>query len=79
MCRPRLAVLFRLYRVRLLDFDNAGGSVKFLCDALRAEGVIPDDDPGSITGTVEQVKVLRKAEERTEVEIRQEAHSAAPS
>jgi hypothetical protein len=53
---------------RLLDIDNLAGGTKALLDALRYEGVIHDDDPGSIDFEVRQEKVKR-ADIGTEVTI----------
>jgi Holliday junction resolvase RusA-like endonuclease len=53
---------------RLLDLDNLAGGTKALLDALRYEGVIQDDDPGSIDFEVRQEKVKR-ADIGTEITI----------
>lgn len=47
-------------RKRLIDIDNA--CLKFAIDALRHAGVIPDDDPGTVS----------------EVVFRQEKHKGQP-
>lgn len=65
----RIKVSYRLFRVRLLDVDNAPGSTKDCTDGLCRCGLIPGDDPASITLHVEQEKVKTYAEERTEIEI----------
>lgn len=64
----RIGVRFVLFRNRLLDPDNAAGSVKDLLDGLRRAALIPEDDWHTITLQVEQVKCAKK-DERTEVEI----------
>ncbi len=53
---------------RLLDIDNLAGGTKALLDALRYEGAIQDDDPGSIDFEVRQEKVKR-ADIGTEITI----------
>jgi len=45
--------------VRLLDADNLCGGVKFLLDACRYEGLIPEDNPQAIHLIVRQRKVKR--------------------
>lgn len=64
----RIGVRFTLYRQRLLDPDNAAGSVKDLLDGLRRAALIPEDDWHTIALQVEQVK-CKRAEERTVVEV----------
>jgi hypothetical protein len=66
---PRLVLRFTRFAVSLLDFDNGAGGCKFLCDALRYEKLIPDDDPGSIDFQFRQVKVDTFAEEGVEIVI----------
>ena len=61
-------VRFTLYRNRLLDPDNAAGSVKDLLDGLRHARLISGDEWHTITLQVEQVK-CKRAEERTVVEV----------
>ena len=46
--------------VRLLDADNLCGGVKFLLDACRYEGLIPEDNPQAIVLIVRQRKVKMK-------------------
>lgn len=62
--------LVRIVRcgTRLLDKDNLYGSVKYLCDGLRYEGLIRADDPEAIELVVQQRKV-RKGETGTEITI----------
>ena len=64
----RLSVRFVRRGTRLLDCDNLAGGCKAILDALRYEGVIINDDPGSIVLAFEQVKVP-KAETGTEIYI----------
>lgn len=56
-------------RVRICDPDNLVGGQKHLIDALRITGVIPEDDPFSITLQVTQKKVSSYKDEKTWVEI----------
>lgn len=46
--------------VRLLDADNLCGGVKYLLDACRYEGLIPEDNPEAICLIVRQRKVKMK-------------------
>lgn len=62
-------VSFTLFRVSLLDIDAQWGSVKDLLDGLQIAGIIPGDRVGQITLHVEQEKVKRRSEERTEIQI----------
>jgi hypothetical protein len=52
---------------RLRDADNT--VVKWLVDSLRYHGIIADDDPGSITLEVRQVKVGSKKFQGTLIEV----------
>ena len=45
------------YGAKLLDIDNGVGGCKPLIDALRYEGLIPEDDPGTIELIFRQRKV----------------------
>lgn len=56
------------YGAKLLDIDNGVGGCKPLIDALRYEGLIPEDDPGTIELIFRQRKVP-KDERRTEIII----------
>lgn len=68
--RPRHHVRIKSSRVRLLDVDNLYGGCKHLIDSLRLTGIIPDDDPASITLEVTQEKIKGYANEQTEVEVK---------
>jgi len=62
------------FRVRVTSFrrrltDQANLAPKFFIDCLRYAGVIPDDSPQAIDYTITQVKVRKKEEERTEIEV----------
>lgn len=68
--RPRHHVRIISRRVRLLDIDNLYGGCKHLIDSLRLAGIIPDDDPASISLEVTQEKIKGYANEQTEVEVK---------
>lgn len=68
--RPRLRVTITSYRCRLLDADNL--CPKFLIDALRYKGKIPDDSPDHIILELRQEKIATKTQEGTLVEIWQD-------
>lgn len=53
---------------KLLDIDNGVGGCKPLIDALRYEGLIPEDDPGTIELIFRQRKV-KAADRGTEILI----------
>lgn len=63
----RCAVSIVSYRRRLCDPDGLIG--KWFLDAIRFAGLIREDDAGSITYTISQVKVRTKDEEGTEIVI----------
>ena len=65
---PRYRVTITRYGSKLLDIDNGAGGCKPLLDAIRYEGLIPDDDPGTIDFVFRQQKV-KKDQRRTEVVI----------
>lgn len=69
-CSPRHHVRIKSFRVRLLDVDNLYGGCKHLIDSLRLTGIIPDDDPASISLEVTQEKIKGYANEQTEVEVK---------
>ncbi len=54
---------------KLQDFDNFVGGTKPLTDQLRYAGILPDDDPASITSEFIQSKCKHKHEEGTTVQI----------
>lgn len=56
----RTVVRITRFGIRLLDADNLCGGVKFLLDACRYEGLIPEDNPGAIRLIVAQRKVKMK-------------------
>lgn len=66
---PRYRVSFLLKRVSLLDGDNKYGAVKYVLDALRYEGLIPDDKESDIDLNVKQLRVPHYIEEGTEISI----------
>src|SRR5882724_2192769 len=53
----RVALRYRIFRVRPQDIDNAYGSTKQVTDALVLSGLICGDDPTRIKTTIEQEKV----------------------
>lgn len=63
-----IAVRITRYGSRFLDADNCNSSVKFVCDALRYSGLIPDDNPEAIELQVSQRKI-KKALRGTLIEI----------
>lgn len=63
----RFRVCVTSYRRRLCDLDNL--APKYLIDCLRYAGIIPEDTPQAIDYSVRQVKVRKKEEERTEIEV----------
>jgi hypothetical protein len=65
---PRYRVTITRYGSKLLDIDNGAGGCKPLLDAIRYEGLIPDDDPGTIDFVFRQQKV-KKDQRRTKVLI----------
>src|SRR6266404_3872905 len=60
----RVALRYRIFRVRPQDIDNAYGSTKQITDALVLSGLIQNDDPTQIKTTIEQEKVAHFANER---------------
>ena len=68
--RPRFCVTITRFGSRPLDVDNGAGGCKPLLDAIRYEGLIPDDDPSSIEFIFRQYQV-KKPHRRTEVLIEQ--------
>ena len=69
--RERSFVRITRYSCRPLDIDNFAGGCKPLIDQLRYAGIIRDDNPEAIQVEFLQFKVAHKAQERTEVEIKQ--------
>lgn len=63
-----ITVIITRYGPKLLDVDNLAGGCKPLIDALRYEGVIPNDDPGTIELVFRQFKAP-KDEQGTSVII----------
>lgn len=67
--RPGYRVTITSRRVTLTDPDNL--TPKFLIDALRYQGLIPDDSPDHIILELRQEKVAHKKDEGTAVVITQ--------
>ena len=63
--RPRLRVTITRYGSRPLDIDNGAGGCKPLLDAIRYEGLIPDDDPTSIDFRFQQHQVKKPYRQTT--------------
>ena len=57
--RPRFRVTITRYGSRPLDVDNGAGGCKPLLDAIRYEGLIPDDDPTTIDFIFRQYQVKK--------------------
>jgi hypothetical protein len=68
--RPRWRVVITRYGSRPLDVDNGAGGCKPLLDAIRYEGLVPDDDPTTIDFQFRQYQV-KKPYRRTTVLIEQ--------
>jgi hypothetical protein len=66
---PSHRVSFTLKRVHLLDKDNSYSAVKYCLDALRHEGLIPDDTNDDIDLNVRQEKVDHFHDEGTAILI----------
>lgn len=64
----RIVVRLERRGTKLLDVDNLYGSAKYAIDGLRAENLIPSDDPEAIELIVTQKKVA-KGETETVVQI----------
>jgi Holliday junction resolvase RusA-like endonuclease len=69
--KKRSFVRITRYSCRPLDCDNYAGGCKPLIDQLRYAKLIRDDDPESVQIEFIQVKVPKKTEERTEIEIKE--------
>src|SRR5215469_613517 len=65
--RPVIRIV--MYRVRLLDKDNAYGATKALVDCLREIGIISGDSTEDIDLRVSQIKVDHFNQEKTEVKL----------
>lgn len=57
--RPRFRVTITRFGSRPLDVDNGAGGCKPLLDAIRYEGLIPDDDPTTIDFRFRQYQVKK--------------------
>ena len=67
--RGRIGVVYRCFSCRPFDADNLAGATKAGQDVLTAVGLLPADDPYSISVTWEQVKIAHFADEKLEIEI----------
>jgi hypothetical protein len=61
----------RIERVstKLQDFDNFVGGTKPLTDQLRYLGVIPEDDPASISASYHQQRCKHRKDEKTIIHV----------
>lgn len=66
--RPIVSIV--MYRVRLLDKDNAYGAAKPLIDCLRKIDLIPGDSEDEIQLIVSQEKVAHRIDQHTNVSIK---------
>jgi hypothetical protein len=67
--RPRFGLRITRIACQLLDADNFAGGCKFLVDAIRRRGLIPDDDPQSVEIAFRQIKAKHKDQEGTSIRI----------
>jgi hypothetical protein len=67
--QPRFGLRITRIACHPLDADNFAGGCKFLIDAIRKRGLIPDDDPASVEISFRQIKAKTKAEEGTSIRI----------
>lgn len=65
----RVVVRFTCFRCQLLDPDNHAASIKDLLDGLRHAHCIRDDSAKFVKVETDQVKVNRRSDEKTEIEI----------
>ena len=56
----RFRVRITRYGAKLLDADNAAGACKYVLDACRYSGLVPDDSPAAIELEVRQALALKK-------------------
>ena len=63
--RPRFRVTITRCGSRPLDVDNGAGGCKPLLDAIRYEGLIPDDDPTTIDFRFRQYQVKKPYRQTT--------------
>ena len=64
-----IRITLERYAVRPIDPDNLAGGCKALIDALRYEGIIPDDNPQTIELVIRSLKCGPKDKERIEVTL----------
>lgn len=65
--RPFVSII--MFRVRLLDKDNAYGATKPITDSLCKVGLLPGDSEDEIRLKVDQEKVAHRREQRTQIRI----------
>ena len=67
--QPRFGLRITRIACHPLDADNFAGGCKFLIDAIRKRGLIPDDDPASVEISFRQVKAKHKDQEGMSIRI----------
>jgi hypothetical protein len=67
--KTRINLRIERISTKLQDYDNFVGGTKPLTDQLRYSGLIPDDNPESISATYTQQKCRHKKDEKTIVTI----------
>jgi hypothetical protein len=65
----RISLVIERCSTKLQDFDNFVGGTKPLTDQLKYAGLIPDDNPASITAKYNQQKCTRIENEKTIIRI----------
>lgn len=68
-CCHRIGIVIERCSTKIQDFDNFVGGTKPLTDQLRYAGLIPDDNPASITAKYNQQKCNRIASEKITIQI----------
>ena len=66
----RCTVIITRHGINLLDFDNMGGGLKYLLDAMVKNKIFADDNARVITSLqTQQVQVRQKKEQKTIIQI----------
>ena len=66
--KDRFLIMYRVFRMRLLDKENLGGT-KYWTDQIVRHGIIPDDKYEMCDIQWQQEKVKTEQEERIEIEV----------
>ena len=66
--KAKITVMF--YTLQPKDLDNAYGSCKAIIDGIVATGIIPDDKEANLDLQVKSIKVMYRADQRTEIIIK---------